>query len=240
MAATRTPPGMSSAGEVTIHSSFTCSMAGPISPIRKAAIADQREGVHEVAHARRHQVHEHRQAQVLVAVHREDGAEHRHPDERERDGFVDPADRAARTRSARPRRRTASATMATISAAETASSGAIHRVRARLDRRLVGRRGFEVVVGDRRGGAGVRHGSLHGMAGGALRRPDQAAPDRTRRAPGRAISAGGVREHRPAVRPACRCTSRAAPRPRGRTSSASRRSSRTSAAPRGRACRRPC
>jgi hypothetical protein len=53
----------------------------------------QGEGVHEAAYFRRHHVDEHRQAQMLIAVHCEHRAQHRHPDEGEGDGFVDPGDR---------------------------------------------------------------------------------------------------------------------------------------------------
>ena len=106
----------------TNHSSCAYSKAGCDQRDQEGGDRHQREGMHEVARARRQHVEEQRQPQMLVAVHRDGGADHRDPDEGDRHRFVDPDDRVARRRSATPRR-PAAAAMASSSIALIPSSG---------------------------------------------------------------------------------------------------------------------
>ena len=84
MAATRKVFGMFSVG-VVMCPLVARVLEGRRQPARarKAATATMANACDEGARARREHLHEHRQAQVLVAMHGDRGADHRHPEKRQ-------------------------------------------------------------------------------------------------------------------------------------------------------------
>ena len=92
MAATRKVLGMSSAGVEMYHSSMRVVEGRSHQRQQEGCDHQEREGLHEPLHALRQHVQEQRQSQVLVAVERDGGTQHREPEEAQRGDLVDPHD----------------------------------------------------------------------------------------------------------------------------------------------------